>query len=188
MWRYLIKRLLLMLPTLWLISVMAFMISYKVGVSPVLNQCGSVLTEPNLAVLRSCQKQKIKRFQLDKPPFYFAIQSLAEPDTLHRVLEAREKDALAYLLHQHGCWANVNQWRVLQKALLRQALSLQAKPDSTSNQALEAQTSLIKSLRRRAYDLQYYGDLDQLGQILGRIDSLCQLDDVFVPLFEERSI
>lgn len=187
MWRYLIKRLLLILPTLWLISVLAFMISHKVGVSPVLGQCGSILTQRNLAVLRSCQQQKIKRFRLDKPPFYFAIQSLAEPDTLYRILEARERDALEYLLHQHGNWANVQEWRRSQKRLLRQSLALKAETDSLRSEARELQTGRIKTLQRRVNDLQFYGDFRQLGQIVAGIDSLCQLDSVFVPLFEERS-
>ncbi|MEL6846718.1 MAG: hypothetical protein AAFP02_26230, partial [Bacteroidota bacterium] len=137
MWRYLIKRLLLILPTLWLISVLAFMISHKVGVSPVLGQCGSILTQRNLTAFRSCQQQKIKRFHLDKPPFYFAIQALAEPDTLYTILDARERDALEYLLYQHGNWTNVQQWRKLQKRFLRRSLSLNPNADSLNAEARE---------------------------------------------------
>ncbi|MEL6653223.1 MAG: ABC transporter permease, partial [Bacteroidota bacterium] len=187
MWRYLIKRLLLILPTLWLISVLAFMISHKVGVSPVLGQCGSILTQRNLTAFRSCQQQKIKRFHLDKPPFYFAIQALAEPDTLYTILDARERDALEYLLHQHGNWANVQQWRKLQKRFLRRSLSLNPNADSLNAEARELRVGRVKTLRRRVNDLHYYGDLGHLSQIMTGIDSLCQLDSIFAPLFEERS-
>lgn len=175
-----------MVPTVWLISVLAFFISHKVGLSPVVNQCGSVLTESNLLVLRTCQNRIIDTFNLDKPPFYFSLQSLAESDTLHLIIGEREPEALQRLLRHNGQWVEVNKWRQLQKAFLQQSLRLNIKSDSLNIDDKMLNVSRLKTARRRAFDLQYYGEISQLRQLLGGLDSLFALDPAFLPLVAER--
>ncbi|MEM6346486.1 MAG: ABC transporter permease [Bacteroidota bacterium] len=186
MWQYLIKRLLLMVPTVWLISVLAFFISHKVGLSPVINQCGSVLTEPNMIKLRDCQRRAIDTFNLDKPPFYFSLHSWADPDTLHHIIVDREKAALSRLLQHNGQWALVNKWRVLQQSFLRKNLVFKLPQDSLTDDNRSVRVARLKTARRRAFDLQYYGQPKDLKRILSALDSLYSLDAVFVPLVAER--
>ncbi len=186
MWQYLIKRLLLMVPMVWLISVLAFFISHNVGHSPLSTQCGSVLTEPNLLILRNCQEKVIDTYRLNKPPFYFALHSWADPDTLHRIIPEREKEALKRLLHFNGQWSEVNEWRRLQKNFLRKNLVFKLPKDSISKEEHAARVSRLKTARRRAFDLQYYGEPDRLHFLLNGLDSLYALDSVFLPLVAER--
>ncbi|MEL7530081.1 MAG: ABC transporter permease [Bacteroidota bacterium] len=186
MWQYLIKRLFLMVPTVIMISVLAFFISHNVGLSPVISQCGSVLSGSSQIVLRSCQERVIKTYNLDKPPFYFALQSWADSDTLHRITELREKNALKRLLHFSGNWDQVNQWRSLEQAFIRKNLYLRLAADSISREEQALRAARIKTAKRRAFDLQYYGEPAKLRRLLHGLDSLYALDSVFEPLLAER--
>ncbi|MCB0632031.1 MAG: ABC transporter permease, partial [Lewinella sp.] len=89
MLRYVIKRLLLFLPTLLVISFFAFGLSRCTPGDPI--QCylpssidGKFSISPDQ--YERAYRRKAVELGWNKPPFYFAITSAAYPDTLHRVL------------------------------------------------------------------------------------------------------
>ena len=52
-----------------------------------------------------------ERLGLALPQFYFSIQPICFPDTLHRVLRNDERDALRQLLYLHGDWKQLETCR-----------------------------------------------------------------------------
>ena len=96
MFRYVIRRLLLALPTLFVISLVTFAMS---------RYTGSGLEGENYLEKPAAYLDKAKKLGLDQPVFYFNLTSAAFPDTLHRVLPLEVREHLERLTRQTGNWA-----------------------------------------------------------------------------------
>ena len=95
MWLYIIKRLLLFVPTIFLVSVATFFLSKVATVDPIAKNDEreiSNLTYKNEARIRG----------LDKPNFYFTITTQAYPDTLYRVLRPEHRETFEHLIGVYG--------------------------------------------------------------------------------------
>jgi len=110
---YIIKRLLFFIPTLLIISLMAFIISLMAPGDPaernVQTQTGSGYV--SISEQRLVQK-KIwrKKLGLDLPVFYISIQSFASPDTLHRVYPEGDRKLLERLIRMYGNWPEISRY------------------------------------------------------------------------------
>ncbi|MCB0401761.1 MAG: ABC transporter permease [Flavobacteriales bacterium] len=112
MLKYVLKRLLIFIPTLIAISLLTFVISINAPGDPVetmLNQSvgGDGMSGEKLANEKSYIN---KRHELgfDLPLFYFAFTNSTFPDTLHRIPKKLHRDNLQRLAYEYGVWENVS--------------------------------------------------------------------------------
>ena len=148
---YILKRVLIFIPTLIIISLLSFLISVNAPGDPVakiVTSMGQDGTASQNSDANERTKQKVrKQLGLDKPLFYFSIGTLADCDTLYKILDKQERDAAQSLTRDLGDWNLVsNFYQALKITLLKVKLDL---PDSslTVNQ-LSAKSQLIFELTK----------------------------------------
>jgi peptide/nickel transport system permease protein len=108
---YIIRRLLIFLPTLLIISFLAFYLSRITPGDPVLIALGQAAEETDGTAIQSqAYVQMRQQLGLDKPLFYFAVMPYALPDTLYRIIKPAERAAAEALCYQTGNWQAVNTW------------------------------------------------------------------------------
>ncbi|MCY7409261.1 MAG: ABC transporter permease [Chitinophagales bacterium] len=121
MLHYVLKRILLFIPTLVVISLLAFMISVNAPGDPVSRmmttaESGDILNSKTEVQLQ----QKIywtHKLGLDLPLFYMSMVPLSFPDTLYKIFDRGERSALKTLLHQNGNWNSIEQFHSALKKL-----------------------------------------------------------------------
>lgn len=136
MGRYILKRILFFIPTLIIISLLAFVISINAPGDPVdrmvsISQTGGdVQLEPlNLQV----QKEAVrKQLGLNLPVFYFTLSNIAVPDTLYKIAKADERNALKRMIHQYGNWEYISNYNHSVHALYNSFRLLQIDSASTA--------------------------------------------------------
>lgn len=110
MLRYLIKRLLIFIPTLLVISLVTFMLSAFVPGDPVdsmLNKNAG--SEGQAAQKLATEKAYIElrhKLGLDLPIFYFSITDATQSDTLYRIPKRNHRETLERLSYECGNWEN----------------------------------------------------------------------------------
>lgn len=111
MLKYILKRLLIFIPTLLAISLLTFIISINTSGDPV-----DVLLARNLEDQLSqydAKQESYRSFRallgLDKPVFYFTITTATQPDTLHKIAIRTHREALERIAFEHGNWPAVQQ-------------------------------------------------------------------------------
>jgi peptide/nickel transport system permease protein len=111
MLKYIIKRLVIFIPTLIVISLLTFVISINAPGDPVdtmLNKTSGgegqasqkLATEKAYNALRS-------QLGLDLPVFYFSFTNSTVSDTLYKIPKANHRKTLERLAHNYGVWKNV---------------------------------------------------------------------------------
>jgi peptide/nickel transport system permease protein len=125
---YLFKRLLLALPTLLIVSWIAFGLSKCAPGDPVERIFGEDLSS-SIDPERQARAyaHKARQLGLDKPIFYISIRSHALPDTLYRIFPPERRDRLLRLARHTGQWPVVAAYEQQQAAAIRTAEAL---PDS----------------------------------------------------------
>ncbi|MFK7970215.1 MAG: ABC transporter permease [Bacteroidia bacterium] len=114
---YILKRLLFFIPTLFIISLMAFWISVASPGDPVDNFAGTGAggldgqSEASFSQLKEKRDRIRKKFNLHLPIFYVGLSSMAEPDTLYRFFEREEKEGIGRLLSHSGNWPALQKYR-----------------------------------------------------------------------------
>ena len=93
---YLIRRIVLAIPTLLIISLATFALSRYTDTNPVRIE----YSENPGAYLA-----KARALDLDQPQFYLSFTSQVFPDTLHRILPLEDREALVKLAQQNGNWS-----------------------------------------------------------------------------------
>lgn len=116
MLQYIIKRIFIFIPTLFVISLVTFMLSVNVPGDPVeqiLGGGGSAgeigQSSSKLASERS-YIDKRQELGLDLPVFYLSLSNAATPDTLHRIHRKPHKTNLENLIQQHGNWPEIERY------------------------------------------------------------------------------
>ena len=137
MLRYLLKRILLFIPTLLIISLIAFGLSRVPAGDPVTN-CydpgGEIASEYDYDYNERMYRQRAAILHTDLPPFYFALTARAYPDTLHRIVRKNHQETLSNLIAQYGNWPRIEtyyqQIKTVERALL--TAGLPSDPDRKS--------------------------------------------------------
>ncbi|MFN0275652.1 MAG: ABC transporter permease subunit [Chitinophagales bacterium] len=152
MLKYLIRRILIFIPTLIIISLLAFVISINAPGDPVdrmLNRTQG--GGEQLSNLQNNIEQKelwTHRLGLDLPVFYIQISNAATPDTLYKIYDPGEKNALQRLLAQNGNWKYISVYHHAVQELLLSYDKLKA-DTATINQfgenAVQSAISLSKN-------------------------------------------
>jgi len=106
MFKYIIKRILIFIPTLLIISVMVFMLNMYAPGDPVYNMAG-IDPQSSKPLTPEAYASIKKDLGLDKPPFYFTLGSKAYPDTLYRIPKKEHQNLLSRLVGTYGNWDEV---------------------------------------------------------------------------------
>ena len=136
MGKYLLKRILFFIPTLIIISLLAFIISINAPGDPLdrmvtAQESGGEFSTQSANTTKEKERWR-KKLGLDLPIFYISITNAATPDTLYKVYDDNERNALKRLIGTYGNWNAIANWN---KSLhnLNSALN-QLQPDSTTLQ------------------------------------------------------
>lgn len=136
MMTYFLQRLLLFVPTLFIISFFIFMLSKKAPGDPVLSlqQGGGILSDfSDLEFQEKTYRETAAFLGLDKPLFYVSLQPAAVPDTLYKFIYPDKKRALKGLIGQYGNWPLIEKYYSLLGVAEKEAYQL---PDSVQGNAL----------------------------------------------------
>jgi peptide/nickel transport system permease protein len=113
MFQYIVKRILIFIPTLFVISLFTFMLSVSVPGDPVEQMMGGGGSAGEMG--QSSSKLASERSYIDKrkdlglhlPVFYFALSNAATPDTLYRIPRKQHQEMLSDLIRQYGNWPQI---------------------------------------------------------------------------------
>jgi len=136
MWRYILKRLILFIPSLFIITLLAFIISIKAPGDPVqriLNSGESDGSKQSSKMdLNKTAKELRIKMGLDLPAFYFSLETAADIDTIKLIKENAHHETLKRLVQESGEQNLVLQWyyQVIQTSNL---LELQLKDTTAKN-------------------------------------------------------
>ncbi|MCB0380230.1 MAG: hypothetical protein KDD24_03165, partial [Flavobacteriales bacterium] len=126
--KYLIKRVLVFIPTLIIISLLAFVISINAPGDPVerllksANKEGTANEQSNSA---KKDKEAIRaKLGLDLPIFYLSLSTLADCDTLYKIADKAQQDNLLKLSRKYGNWEAVSNYYHATLSLLEEYDSL----------------------------------------------------------------
>ncbi len=112
--RYILRRILLFIPTFIVITLFSFMILVNAPGDPVERMMTASQSSGDISTQSIAQQEQraywTHRLGLDLPVFYFGIHSLAEPDTLFRVSDKSERQALSHLVSEYGNWKEIQQY------------------------------------------------------------------------------
>lgn len=106
---YIARRLLYFIPTLLLISVIAFSLSVTAPGDPIemRNNSGASPATADPVQAARLYLETARLMGLDKPAFYGSLHAVATPDTLHRILRRDHRDNLRQLIRQYGNWPQI---------------------------------------------------------------------------------
>ncbi|MFN0034139.1 MAG: ABC transporter permease [Saprospiraceae bacterium] len=111
MLKYILRRILLALPTLWVISLLAFGLGKCSPGDPVVQVFGE---EPYNTLDPAQQGEKYRsnaaRLGLARPAFYFTLTTAAYPDSLWKIFPLDRRARLEKLIGQTGNWPAVKSW------------------------------------------------------------------------------
>lgn len=109
MLQYLLKRTLIFIPTLLVISLLAFGLSKVAPGDPVeLKLRGFGPDQQNLANAERIYRETADFLGLDKPVFYLGLSPAAYPDTLFHILRKDHRENLSRLIAQYGNWEQIS--------------------------------------------------------------------------------
>ena len=112
--KYILRRILFFIPTLIIISLLAFIISINAPGDPLDRMVSAGESGGEMGMNQSNTKNEEDRWRkklgLDLPVFYFSITTLATSDTLYKIYSDNERTALKRLTREYGNWAEIAAW------------------------------------------------------------------------------
>jgi peptide/nickel transport system permease protein len=117
MLKFIVKRVLLFIPTWLAISVVVFQISQCTSGDPVALRLQN--EDEKSASLEDLYEQTARQLGYDKPVFYIGINAKAFPDTLHKIMRKDQRLALENLIKQYGNWGEISDYYQAIKGLLQ---------------------------------------------------------------------
>lgn len=152
MLQYFLRRSLLALPTLLVISFLAFGMGQCSSGDPVVQVFG----EENYKSLDPAQQASAyrahaARLGLEGPVFYFTLSTAAYPDTLWRIFPLDRRERLQKLIGQTGNWPAVDQW---DRTISEAARTVEALPSNLPENGLlrSELNALIQADRLELFD------------------------------------
>lgn len=176
MLKYIIKRILIFIPTLIVISLMIFGLSKIAPGDPVeLRMSGGMQAGDTGQAADKLQGEKVyfeiaKEMGLDLPAFYVDFKSRAQPDTLYKVGRRYEKETLSRLASKYGNWPEISTYYKSLKALELSSFGID-KNDQTFEQ--------LKGVRETANELYREHDDDVIKVKLDQIKAAINKDQTY---------
>ncbi|HUH74645.1 MAG TPA: ABC transporter permease subunit [Chitinophagales bacterium] len=176
MLKYIFKRILIFIPTLFVISLVTFMLSVSVPGDPVeqiLGGGGSAgeigQSSSKLASERS-YIDKRKELGLDLPIFYFSLSNQATPDTLYKIHRKPHKENLERLIQSYGNWPQIEKY-YLSVQQLELAIADLA-PDSLNADAKIGMRDEMFVLFNQDHPKQINSSLNKMKVYMGKAPSM----------------
>jgi peptide/nickel transport system permease protein len=114
LFRYILRRVLIFIPTLFAISLLAFVISINAPGDPVearfRNESSGKGSAANQLTEEAAKDSLRDQLGLNLPVFYLTLTSLAEPDTFYRIADKAERENLARLTDRFGNWTAIQSY------------------------------------------------------------------------------
>jgi len=136
---YLIKRIFLFIPTLLVISLVAFALSKAAPGDPIERllqfEAGGANASPSSnGYLESRQQYRElgQELGLDRPSFYFSLTTAAHPDTLYRIVSKDHRETLQKLIYTYGNWSAIQSYYQQVQDLEAQIYRLELKSDAAT--------------------------------------------------------
>ncbi len=112
---YFRKRLVLLLPTLILVSLLAFWLQEAAPGDPIAQVLqdedpDAAMPLRDLRVYQAAYKRAARELGMDRPAFYWSLTPLSMPDTLFRILPLSRREAFSTWCRQTGSPALTQQW------------------------------------------------------------------------------
>jgi peptide/nickel transport system permease protein len=111
MLRYIVRRVLIFIPTLIIITLLGFIISVNAPGDPVERMVVAAQSggEIGSQTVNQIEQKKFwrKKLGLDLPIFYFSLSPIAKPDSLYKIYDKNEREALDRLIDQFGNWNEI---------------------------------------------------------------------------------
>lgn len=111
MLKYILRRILIFIPTLIIISLLAFVISVNAPGDPVERMVVAAQSGGEVSTQSANQLEQKKfwrnKLGLDLPIFYLSLSNYATPDTLYKIFDKNEKNALERLIKKYGNWSSI---------------------------------------------------------------------------------
>jgi peptide/nickel transport system permease protein len=112
MLKYIAKRVLIFFPTLLIITVIGFVISVNAPGDPVERLMTAASSGGEVGTQSASQQEQKKYWKkklgLDLPVFYFSLGKFSYPDTLYKIYDKNENEALGRLLDEYGNWEQIS--------------------------------------------------------------------------------
>lgn len=183
--RYVIKRILLFIPTLIAISLLTFILSINAPGDPVERiLTGGVSDQMQDKVSsRVAYIEKRKSLKLDLPVFYFSLKGLSFSKDIYQIIIPSERATVEHLLAKHGNEKDVfNFYQGLKKT---ENLILQKGTYSNEYRTLLEQVNSILNAEHHSFEyvLKDFGDEDRISKNYANIINEEQAWKTFVPCF-----
>jgi peptide/nickel transport system permease protein len=111
---YIFKRILIFIPTIFVITLLGFIISVNAPGNPVERMVSATESGGEISSHTRNQEEQIKfwakKLGLDLPVFYISLTTYSHPDTLYRIYDKQEREALDRLIYQYGDWKEIQQY------------------------------------------------------------------------------
>jgi peptide/nickel transport system permease protein len=192
MLNYILRRILIFIPTLFVISLLAFVISVSSPVDPVaMSMAEDEGVSNDLQAyfnLQDTRQRMRERFNLHLPVFYLRVASAAEPDTLYKIYDQDRRKSLGKLLSQSGNWPAVQayhrsliQLKLAHTGLRQQALELDTNRRQIAMDAIINSSVLVNALMNIASPTGIENRFGQLDILYLQADNLKTL----IPHFDQ---
>jgi len=186
MLKYIFRRILIFIPTLFMISLIAFVISLNAPGDPVDHlvtvaqggEAGGALNETLIEAKDSLRHQ----LGLDLPVFYLTLTSAATPDTLYKVHDRNQRESLERLIDDYGNWEQISAYFTALKAF--NAAARKFVPDSSAIKELGAENvqNLLNVTREESFALIVSHDEIVISSKLNTLDKLIATNNFLKPL------
>lgn len=166
MFRYLIQRLLWLVPTLLLVTMVTFFLSNRGKNSLIAANCldiGAVHTPSGFYF--DCIIAERHKLGLDKAPFFVSVRPLSEPDSLFLFIDQLEYEAVQRLCWEFGNWPKIQEYRSSVKAFLQ----TQSEVYLSAEDPDQPTTYLFQDLREMSISLLRSGSPTQITQSIQRL-------------------
>lgn len=114
MLKYVLRRVLVFIPTLIAITLLGFVIMVSAPGDPVERMVVAAQAGGEIGSQTSNQLEQKKfwsrKLGLDLPIFYVSLNSLAQSDTLYRIYDNNEQESLSRLTNQYGNWPTISDY------------------------------------------------------------------------------
>ncbi len=178
--KYIIKRILIFIPTLIAISLITFFISVHAPGDPVDLMLGRNTSDnTQIADKLSGEKTYLElrhKLGLDLPLFYFSFGSLANPDTLFKIPDRDMQDNLDRLVNRYGDWEQIQSYFLKIKSI-NNALK-NVRQDSIS-------ANDIISFRSYLYNLELNDNPALIKDAFSQMNLIIEKDKNFQPLNQQ---
>ncbi|MEC8756411.1 MAG: ABC transporter permease subunit [Bacteroidota bacterium] len=177
--KYIFKRLIIAIPTLFVISLVTFGLSLITPGDPVLNKVKGKANPDGVMEQSGGQDYaKVSRdLGLDRPAFYFTLTNQAYPDTFHRIINKIERLRYQELIKAYGNWDAIQgfdnalyDFEVATVKPLDNAIS-----SDRRNKALNDMSTLFTNIRTRVWAKDIERDLVKMDSLVRKTSDLAQL-------------